>query len=169
MVLEHQTRMTNLMTRVGYEMRLALAQQSAMNSAEGLPEGELRESTSHRIANACEELLRYLLFADETPLTAQVKGTSAYAVEFAAQGPRDHLGRSLRDFDLQTRMFRYPCSYLVYSKQFQHLPMVAKQYTERRLREILTGKDQSKGFANLSAGDRQNILTILQDTHVLAR
>ncbi len=164
MVLEHQTRMINLITRVGYETRLALFDQSAMNKAEGAPEGQMRDSTRHRVESACEELLRYMLFTEETPLKSEVKGTSPFASEFAAQGPRDHLGRSLRDFDLKRRMFRYPCSYLIYSEQYRQLPDVARQYIETRLQQILSGKDQSKAFANLSAEDRQNILTILEET-----
>jgi hypothetical protein len=44
-----------------------------------------------------------------------VKGVSSFAEEFAAAGPRDGQGRSLRDFDLQRRLFKHPCSYLIYS------------------------------------------------------
>jgi hypothetical protein len=93
-----------------------------------------------------EALVKAMLFAGAVPLTAPVKGTSNFAAEFAAQGPRDSRGRSLRDFDLQTRLFRYPLSYLIYGKSFNALPAGVKTYVYRRLREILSGEDKSKDF-----------------------
>jgi len=100
----------------------------------------------------------------EIRLEAPVAGTSGFAAEFAGQGPRDRQGRSLRDFDLQTRIFKYPCSYLIYSQQFRQLPGEVRETFFRRLHEILTGVDQKPEFARLSAADRQAILEILRDT-----
>ena len=62
--------------------------------------------------------MKYLLFCGEAKLTDPVAGTSDFAEEFAARGPFDEKGRSLREFDLTTRLFKYPCSYLIYSKAF---------------------------------------------------
>ena len=59
------------------------------------------------------ELVDYLLFVDERPLPGPVDGTSPFARVFAAGGPRDAHGRSLRQLDLHTRLMRYPCSYLI--------------------------------------------------------
>src|SRR5439155_19144427 len=87
-----------------------------------------------------------------------------FVAEFAARGPKDSQGRSLRDFDLKTRLFKYPCSYLIYSASFDQLPDVVRDYLHRRLFDILSGKDTSKDFAHLSAGDRKAILEILPDT-----
>lgn len=56
-----------------------------------------------------------MLFVDEAPLTGPVKGGSGFAEAFAARGPRDGKGRSLRDFALRRRLFRYPCSYMIYT------------------------------------------------------
>jgi hypothetical protein len=111
-----------------------------------------------------ESLVKAMLFAGAAPLTAPVKGTSNFAAEFSSQGPRDSRGRSLRDFDLQTRLFRYPLSYLIYSKSFDALPAGVKTYVYRRLHEILTGEDKSKDFAYLTAADRTAILEILHAT-----
>jgi hypothetical protein len=96
--------------------------------------------------------------------TEPVAGTSDFAKEFAARGPFDSKKRSLRDFDLQTRMFRYPLSYVIYSKLFDGLPTEAKERIYFRLWEVLTGKDQSKEFAHLSQVDRKAILEILSET-----
>src|SRR5207237_6574505 len=69
-----------------------------------------------------ERLVKGLLFSEATPFRAPIHGTSAFAAEFAALGPKDSKGRRLRDFDLQTRLFRYPLSYMIYSASFQGLP-----------------------------------------------
>jgi hypothetical protein len=111
-----------------------------------------------------EALVKAMLFAGAAPLTAPIKGTSSFTVEFASQAPRDGRGRSLREFDLQTRLFRYPLSYLIYSKSFDALPAAVKTYVYRRLREILSGEDKSKDFAYLSTADRTAILEILRAT-----
>jgi hypothetical protein len=111
-----------------------------------------------------ESLVKAMLFAGAAPLTAPVKGTSSFAADFASQGSRDGGGRSLRDFDLRTRLFRYPLSYLIYSKSFDALPAGVKTYVYRRLREILSGEDKSATFAYLRAADRYAILEILRAT-----
>ncbi len=108
--------------------------------------------------------MRYLLFANEAPLEAQVKGTAGFAEEFAAKGPRDSRGRSVRDFDLHTRIFKYPCSYLIYSEAFDAIPGPAKEFIYRRMFEVLSGREQGPEFASLSSEDRRAILEILVAT-----
>jgi hypothetical protein len=109
-------------------------------------------------------VVQYLLFCEEAKLTDQVSGTSEFAKEFAARGPFDSQKRSLRQFDLKTRMFRYPLSYVIYSSQFDGLPTEAKERIYRRLWEVLTGVDQSKPFTHLTKEDRQAVLEILLET-----
>jgi hypothetical protein len=92
-----------------------------------------------------------------------VVAESAFAREFAARGPFDSKHRSLREFDLNKRIFRYPCSYLVYSDAFDSLPAPAKSYVYRRLLEILSSRDDDD-FETLSAQDRRAILEILLET-----
>ncbi|HYR83297.1 MAG TPA: hypothetical protein VE422_04385 [Terriglobia bacterium] len=111
-----------------------------------------------------EPIVKAMLFAGAPPLTAPIRGTSNFAAEFADQGPRDGRGRSLRDLDLKTRLFRYPLSYLIYGKAFDEMPELIKAYVYRRLREVLTGEDKSKDFAYLTAADRTAILEILRET-----
>lgn len=164
MTLEHQTQMDNLIIRVGWETRIAMVQNAAMNKAFHEPDDQIRESTAHRVNAAVEDLLSYMLFSGETVLTSPVKGTSGFAEEFEKLGPKDAKGRSLRDFDLKTRMFRYPCSFLVYSKAFDSMPQLAKDRLYRRMWEVLTERDKSPEFAHLSAADRKAILEILLDT-----
>ncbi|HEX9005498.1 MAG TPA: hypothetical protein VGB07_36660 [Blastocatellia bacterium] len=169
LVQAHQTQMHNLITLTNYQTRLALHAEAASNKTLELPAEKLSPKTISDTARKqyetpAEELVRYLLFADEAPLTDAIKGSSNYTAEFAARGPRDARGRSLRDFDLQKRLFKYPCSYLIYSEAFDSLPEPAKSYVYRRLLEVLSGRDQGQVFAHLGAEERRAILDILLAT-----
>ena len=148
MTFEHQTQMTNLMTRLGWEARIA--QHDAKQD--------------RQIDADIEGTVTYMLFADEAPLPAPIEGVSAFSKTFPQRGPRDRQGRSLRDFDLQKRLFRYPLSYMIYSAAFDGLPPDVRERIYSRLHDVLSGKDQSEKFAKLSQADRKAILEILRDT-----
>ena len=164
MVLTHQSEMHNRITRANFLTRQALHYEEALNKGLGEPAGHRWPSTTARIKSACEPLLEYMLFSEELPLKSEVKGTSTFARTFADRGPRDRKGRSLRELDLKTRLFKYPCSYLIESDSFKQLPKEASDYIQKRLVEILNGKDRSDKFKHLSESDRKNILEILSDT-----
>ena len=164
MVLEHQCEAHNRLGRANFYTRLALHEQAELNKAFGEPAALRSEGITRRIHWACEPVVRHLLFCEEAKLTEPVAGTSGFAREFAARGPFDSAKRSLREFDLKTRMFRYPMSYVVYSKQFDGLPVEAKDRIYLRLWEVLTGKDKSKEFAHLSDNVRREVLEILRET-----
>jgi hypothetical protein len=150
MVLAHQTQMHNLITDTNYRTRMALFSGT--------------EESQKQYQDSAEQLVRYLLFTNEVRLESPVAGNTSFAQEFAARGPFDSQGRSLRQFDLKTRIFKYPCSYLIYTDSFDALPEPAKQYIYRRLLEVLSGRDQSPEFKNLSSEDRRAILEILVST-----
>ncbi len=148
LVIAHQSYIHNLITSVGYEARI---------------EGE-GAATSARVRSAAERLARAMLFAGEAPLPGTVHTTSSFAADFAAVGPRDRKGRSLRDLDLETRLLKYPLSYLIYSEGFDGLPAVVKDIVYARIRAVLAGTDASPEFSRLSPADRRDILEILGDT-----
>lgn len=152
MTFEHQVGMTNLIGAVGRQARAARGA------------GGPNSATSAGLDAAIEPLITHMLFADEAPLREPLKGVSTFAETFQIGGPRDGEGRSLRDFDLQTRLFRYPLSYMVYSETFDALPSVALDRIYKRLFEVLSGQDDSPPFARLSADDRRAALEILVDT-----
>jgi hypothetical protein len=168
MVLAHQVEAHNTIVRAVHGTLRALRDEKVIADALGEPikPGVHSDSTNHRIQSSCEPLVQYLLFAGEPPLAGPISGTSSFAADFAARGPRDPKGRSLRDFDLKSRLFRYPCSYLIYSSAIDHMPPDAKQYVYRRLWEILTGKDKNpdKSAAHLSPADQKSVYEILRDT-----
>ena len=165
LVLEHQAQMHNLLTRANYQARLALRDQQAMNRALGRPDAEPSDSTKARIESAGEALVRCMLFADEPVFEGEVVGTSTFADEFEARGPRDAMGRSLRELDLKRRLFRYPCSYLIYSASFDALPAEMKDFVYRRLWQVLNEDDDAAGpYAHLKRSQRRAILQILAET-----
>jgi hypothetical protein len=164
MVLAHQAHLHNLISRVNWETRIALSRQAAANKAQGAPPDTLSDATRQHIDDAVEILLRTMLFNDEARLEAPVRGTSDFMREFAAAGPKDRAGRSLRDLDLSGRLFRYPCSFLIYSDAFDALPQPARDRFYSRLWDVLTGKDRDTAFAPLSRSDREAILSILRQT-----
>ncbi len=140
MVFEHQTQMTNLMTRVAWEVRIS---------------GQ---------APSLDELIAYMLFSNEAPLVEPIEGVSVFAAEFASRRPRDRRGRSLRELDLRTRLFRYPLSYMIDSAAFAGLPDATRQSIYQRLRTALDTADHPMS-AHLSAADRRALVEILRDTH----
>jgi hypothetical protein len=164
MVLEHQNAVYNLMTRASYRTRMALYFDRVRNQDSGRSGDFVSDTTIGLVKSVAEPLVEAMLFAGETPLTAPVSGTSSFAREFERQGPASKAGRSLLELDLQRRLFRFPCSYLVYSPAFDALPSLVKDYAYRRLREVLTGEDTSDVFAHLSRGDRAAINEILVET-----
>ena len=91
-------------------------------------------------------------------------GVSTFRKTFPQRGPRDRQGRSLRDFDLKTRLFRYPLSYMIYSAAFDGMPDMVRERVDQRLYDVLTGKDRSDAFAGLSAETRRAILEIVRET-----
>jgi hypothetical protein len=166
LVLAHQTQMHNLITLTNYKTRIALYNHNKQ-AAGTQTDGSLPDATRRQFEKPAEQLLRYLLFANEAPLSGldpQSLASSPFANEFSARGPRDSKGRSLRDFDLNQRIFRYPCSYLIYSDAFDAIPEPAKGYVYHRLLQILSGQDQSDDFARESAQDRRAVLEIVLET-----
>jgi hypothetical protein len=153
MTLEHQTRMSDLLIRVGWEGRVLEHDRDQASAA-------LRT----RYKADMESLVTYMLFADEAPLEGPIHGVSSFAKTFEERGPRDKRGRSLRDFDLNTRLFKHPLSYMVYSEAFDSLPAETRSQIYQRLFEVLSGRDQSPQFRRLLPEDRRAVLEILRDT-----
>lgn len=164
MVLGHQSRVHNLMTRASYGARMALYFDQMRNKELGRSAEYVPDSTRSLIGRLAEPLVRTMLFVDEAPLTEPVSGTSGFSKEFSRRGPRDQSGRSLLELDLTRRLFKYPCSYVIYSASFDALPSLVKNYVYRRLWAILSDNDTSAAFAHLSSSNRTAIMEILLET-----
>ena len=144
MVLEHQAHFANLVTRATYETRVG--------------------GDDSRVEEAAETLAEYMLFVDEAKIPSPIVGSSGFAERFAAQGPKDSKGRSLRELDLKTRLQKYPLSYMIYSPAFQGLPEEPKALVMRRIDRVLSGEITGKKYAHLTPEIRKAIREILDDT-----
>jgi len=151
MILGHQVYVENQVTELGYAARKAIYDAKGLDSLSSYQE-------------QADKLVDALLLTDEAQLTSTIVGTSGFAEDFQKRGPRDSRGRSLRDLDLNRRLFKYPLSYVIYSKEFNNLPVPARNYVSRRLGEVLTGSDHNAKFAHLSEEDRRAIVEIVRDT-----
>ena len=140
LVFDHQMYGMGLITRLYWEARVGAQ--------------DRRKDLARVIDDGARELVDYFLFVGEAPLKAKMGGAAGFAAKFSAQGPRDSKGRNLRQLNLQTRVFEYPCSYLIYSDAFNALPEIAKAAVYRRLWQVLS----SKGPAG------QVVIEILRET-----
>jgi hypothetical protein len=148
MILEHQGHMHNYIARLNIEARQMLAAY-----------GHVRYMRPQ-----VDAFLRYLLFTEEAPLAAPIAGDPQFPQDFAAAGPRDSKGRSLRDLDFRTRMFKYPCSFLIYSPAFDAMAPEIRTVILQKLHDILTGKNTEEQFARLTVEERGTVLEILRET-----
>lgn len=168
MVLEHQSQMHNLIARASFETRIASYYDRGINEALERPMDTVSPSTERRIAAAGEALVRYMLFADEMELENPIKSLTGFAKSFeCAKNPQwrgDRVGRSLRQLDLQTRLFKFPCSYLIYTAAFDGLPKPAMDFVRKRMTEILTAEHAPEGYEYLREPDRLAIREILAET-----
>ena len=160
LVAEHQTTVQNLITLVGYRVRTRLHD----DEQAGLPPGEMSPRTTRLVEGLGESLVRALFFVGTPRFEDPIEGTSTFSADFTASGRQDAQGRSLRDLELRTRLFRHPLSYLIHSPEYDALPAQARAYVDGRILSVLRGEEGGRDFAHLSAGDREAILAILRDT-----
>lgn len=154
LTLEHQTGFVNLVTQINGQYR-------GLNNtqvAAGL------RATQKDIDTSIDELVAYMTFVGEVPLPSPVTGTSTFAKTFADAGPQDPKKRSLRQFDLQTRVFHYPLSYMIYSQTFDDLNPLAKERVLHKLYDVLRGADNSPAFAALKTRDGAAAINIVAAT-----
>ena len=166
MVLEHQCTMHNLITAAGRSSREAMARQRDLKKAFGEQVTEIPEgSAAGVIHNQAEKLLKHLLYCREYPLQDDgVDGGDAFQEAFRGNRRESKDGRSLKDFQLLNRLFKYRCSYMIYSKSFDALPPQLKSEVAVQLNRVLSSADNRPEFAHLSSSERATIRQILVDT-----
>jgi hypothetical protein len=164
MVLEHQTQMHNAIAAANYETRMALAQSYQMNELLDRPADFVSDIAERRISASVQRLVDQLLMKNDFAFESPVEGTTSFAKDFSARGPRDQRGRSLRQLDLNVRLFRYPCSYLIYSDAFTALPQQTRLQALKRLRAILENRNPDAEFEHLTPIAKTEILEILEAT-----
>lgn len=127
----------------------------------------VRAGTEQRLGEevtVTDQLVTALLLLDEAPLQGPVRGIGGYTEKYRSQGPTDASGRSLRELDLNQRVFRWGVSPLVYTRTFQQLPDPLRRDVQNRMNALLDGSAPWPETCVRSAEDRQTALAILRDT-----
>ena len=164
MTLEHQLTVHNRITYVKFKAPVVLARMGHPEAAAAQSWDALPPDSQRVLTRMLNNLVQSMLFVDAVKLTDPISGSPAFKARFEALGPRDAEGRSLRDFDLKTRLFRHRLSFLVYSEAFDTLPPYARDYVYRQFARILEGRDKSDTYAYLSDEERRETLDILAAT-----
>lgn len=162
LVFEHQAFVQNMITRVNYKVRSLMARDSELK-VQPRTWAQVPQRDQNHVRQVTESLVRAMFFADAAPFEDRIHPGNGYAVRFGAMGPKDRQGRSLRQMDLETRLFRHRLSYLVYSEQFNALPEYVLDYIGLRVADVLEGRDPVLS-ANIPEAERRAIREILIDT-----
>jgi hypothetical protein len=155
LVHDHQIHFHNLVTRINYEERLQRWTRMVPVSDQAVP--------PETVTATEEQLVRYLLFVDAPPLESPILGSSQFETEFSSKGTRDSKGRSLRKFDLETRLFKYRCSYLIESRAFAALPEAARLRIYRRMEEVLQAESPEAPYDRIPRAERHTVVEILKE------
>ena len=166
MVLEHQCTMHNLLTDASKSTREAMARQHDLQKAFGEPVTDVPQGSAASVIHSqAEKVLKHMLFCEEYPLQDDgVEGSAAFQEAFRRNRVETREGRSLKDLQLLTRLFKNRCSYMIHSKSFDALPHQVKSEFYAQLNRVLSGEDNREEFAHLSASERANIRQILVET-----
>lgn len=166
MVLEHQTSVQNILTKANHAALRAMHMQTSLQRELGETVISEPTGTARRIIDhAAEDVIEALLFKDEAELPeGGIEGDPAFQTAFTKRAPQSSDGCSLKDFQLLHRLFKYRCSYMVYSLTFQHLAAPLKQTVLNRLWTVLEGQDTTGHYDYLSETERGHIRRILAET-----
>ena len=155
LLLEHQAGFMNLVLEASYRAR----------TYQHIGKGEIKPEHLAVLHGLADELVRYLLFADEAKFPAGgIRVDPQYREDFLADRREASGGISLKDLDLKNRLFKYRCSYLIYSDVFQVTPDLFKQQVYRLLGEAIRTETPDPDFAYLSVTEKKAIRGILQET-----
>jgi hypothetical protein len=163
LVFEHQAYVGNLITRANYKSR-TLLNRNGLDASKTLSWSAVPAPLQKQMKAMFEPLVQALFFVNAAPVESEIRSSSGFDRWFESKGPKDRSGRSLRELDLQSRVFRHPLSYLIYSESFAGLPAFAKEYVYLRIADVLSGREQSPGYAHISADERRTLREILVAT-----
>ncbi|HTQ98417.1 MAG TPA: hypothetical protein VMH83_00440 [Candidatus Acidoferrum sp.] len=164
LVLEHQLTVENQLTYVRFKAPAVLARNGLADAAKAATWAGLPDRGQKVLTRMLDELVRLMLLTNAASFADRIDGSAEFQHAFVARGPVDGSGRSLRQFDLQHRLFRYPLSYLIYSSYFDHLPGYAKDYVYLQLAAVLEGRRQEPSFNQLTDTQRRDLVAILRAT-----
>ncbi len=156
----------NVLAAANQTARLALARWPATREILQLPaHAPIAGSTLVTLSSEADKIIAALLGREEPPLPPDgLHGAGDFQQVYQKGRRPDSRDRALRDLDLQTRLFRYHCSPLIYSDSFRGLPPELRTLTLTRLGALLRTPAPPAEYAYLSAKARQNLWEILTAT-----
>lgn len=159
MVLEHQCRTHNLMTKAKMGYQRARYFQKSYSEGEDL---DSEEGMSWKTADSsAKEIVKAFLFTDEVdPGGDGVDGSKAFEEAFEGKGIKTAKGKSLRDLRLYGRIFKNRCSYMIHSMAFEGMPEIVKKRVFHHLRLELAADVEN----HLSSREKKAIRGILTET-----
>ena len=163
---DHQVHVHNVLSKANQDARIALHRWPAMREILGLPKDAPPQGSCLVVFDSqAEKVLDALLCRDDATWPAGgIQGDGVFAPAYAKSRKSDAKGRSLRDLDLQTRLFRYRCSPLIYSESFATLPKELHDIILLRLSSGLRAFPPSPSFGHLPDDERAAIHEILSAT-----
>jgi hypothetical protein len=158
LVLEHQTKMHNLLNAAAMNYRRSVYFMKILN-----PDADPAVGSASDIAESgAKDIVNYLFFKDEADLGDGVEGDAAFQQAFVKRFPKSKEGDSLAEFRLYGRIFKNRCSYMVYSDAFKGMPVLLKQKVITRMKRVIAGEEE--GFEYLKKSELKRIDEILTDT-----
>ena len=155
LLLEHQSGFMNLVLEAAYRAR----------TYQHIGKGNIKPEHLKVLHGLAEEVVRYLLFADEAKFPAgEIRVDPQYREDFLADRREASNGTSLKDLDLETRVFKHRCSYLIYSDVFQATPDLFRQRVYEVLGEAIRTEKPDPDFDYLSVTEKSAIRGILRET-----
>ncbi len=155
LLLEHQSGFMNLVLEASYRAR----------TYQHIGKGKFKPGDVEVLHGLADELVRYLLFADEAKFPAGgIRIDPQCREDFLADRKEASNGISLKDLDLETRLFKHRCSYLIYSDVFEATSDLFKQRVYQVLGEAISTEKPDPDFAYLSATEKKAIRSILRET-----
>lgn len=155
---EHQIGFHNLVTLGLYRTRDAL----------DAGDGSVRAQDRGELDEIAWRLVRYILFQGEASLPrGGLKPDTELQAAFLARRLAGPSGLSLRDLDLNGRLFKNRCSYMIYTRGFAALP---REFRQRVLRGLTLALDEHVApaeFAYLPVEEKRSIRLILRETGIL--
>ena len=168
LVFEHQVSVQNALTKANQECLRMIDYQTRLQKElkERVTEEPAYESVRHVFAAASQQVLDALLCKDEAALPpGGIQGAGGFAQAFDPARASSPTQPSLKELDLQQRLFKYRCSYLIESATFDRLQPTLRRRVLQRLWRVLTDSAAEPRYDYLEPAERDTIREIL--THTL--
>jgi len=168
LVFEHQVFVQNALTKANQQCLRMMDYQKRLQTELKQPvtDEPTYESVVHVFASASQEVLDALLSKGEAALPqGGIEGVGGFANAFNPTRRSQSSQPSLRELDLEQRLFRYRCSYLIQSATFDRLQPTLRRRVLQRLWHVLTDPPATDSrYDYLKSAERDTIRQILTTT-----